>query len=393
MDVSKLLSTITTTDNQQSSRKVAVIGGSLGGLAAANVLHRLGWSVTVFEKSPSKLDNRGACLGFVDVDMLQRICASAFIRNGRQASLSQGAFYYGDVWKLLYSGLPEGCVKFGCTVDTLGDDTDMPTIDGELFDLAIIADGGFSTLREKYMDDAAPTYTGHQIYWASVDTAELSSGLNSFDSEFGSTETATYSSGIYDAVILDAPKCDGSSMYACGFFIATPESEIKSPERGDNRQISQTKGTGRAPYWFLPFVRHHFGCHADGEIVNFTEAAACKGKISPHPVFEFAASRTVIGRIILMGDAAHLSTPWTAAGAHTAFLDAVSLETLFAETSDIDQAVQNYNKGGVQRAKSLLRQSRACSKRLIPRQGKAAILPPASTVPQVGLHGDPSCVT
>ncbi|KAK3269231.1 hypothetical protein CYMTET_22317 [Cymbomonas tetramitiformis] len=361
--------------------KVAIVGGSLAGLAAANVLHRLGAIVSVFEKAETTFEKRGACLGFVDVDMLQRIVGTRFMRNGKQASLDQGAFYYGDVWQFLYSGLPAGIVKFGHAVDSLGDDIQKPTVNGNVFELAIIADGGWSTLRAKYIDSRMPVYTGHQIIWASVDTAELPGGLSSFDSEFGSTETATYSNGIYDAVILEAPKCDGSRMYACGFFVATPESEIAQPENGDNRQVQATRAWARVPDWFLPFIRHFFGKYVNGEIVRFTEAAVSKGKIAPNPVFEFATSKTVAGRIVLIGDAAHLSTPWTAAGAYTAMKDAVGLRGAFySGTVDIDRALQTYDKGGIERANSLLRQSQACSRRLIPKQGKCAVPSPATLV-------------
>ena len=41
---------------------------------------------------------------------------------------------------------------------------------GEVFDLAIIADGGFSTLRSKYFDaDRQPEYSGYQIFWGRAD--------------------------------------------------------------------------------------------------------------------------------------------------------------------------------------------------------------------------------
>jgi hypothetical protein len=50
-------------------RRVAVVGASLGGLAAANVLVQLGWKVDVYEKSLSTLESRGHGLGFVDVDL------------------------------------------------------------------------------------------------------------------------------------------------------------------------------------------------------------------------------------------------------------------------------------------------------------------------------------
>jgi len=368
-----------------AGKKIAVVGGSLGGLAAANALLRLGADVTVFEKQPTTFEKRGAVLGFVDVDLLQRIRGGAkFLRNGRHASLDEGAFFYGDVWQFLFEGLPEGCVKFGCTVATLGD-ANAPTIDGETFDAACIADGGWSTLRAQYVDhDKLPEYSGHQIWWASVDTAAVPGGLGSFDGEVGNTDTAVYTAaGIYDAVVLEAPKNDGSRFYACGFFVATPEAEIKRPERGENRQLAQvhdaSKKGGQA--WFLPFVRKMFGRHAGGDIVRFTEAAAASGKISANPVFEFAVSQAVAGRVVVLGDAAHLSTPWTAAGAHTAFLDAKALRDAFvAAGGDADSALRAYNKGAVRRAHGLLRQSRACSRRLVPARGKHAAPSPASLV-------------
>ena len=49
------------------------MGGSLGGLAAANVFTRLGATVTVFEKRAQKLESNGAALGFVDVDLWERV--------------------------------------------------------------------------------------------------------------------------------------------------------------------------------------------------------------------------------------------------------------------------------------------------------------------------------
>jgi 2-polyprenyl-6-methoxyphenol hydroxylase-like FAD-dependent oxidoreductase len=45
----------------RSSRlKAIVVGGSLGGLFAANLLSRNGWEVDVFERVPEELAGRGA---------------------------------------------------------------------------------------------------------------------------------------------------------------------------------------------------------------------------------------------------------------------------------------------------------------------------------------------
>ena len=44
---------------RSSSPHAVVVGGSLGGLLAATTLRAAGWSVDVFERSPSALDSRG----------------------------------------------------------------------------------------------------------------------------------------------------------------------------------------------------------------------------------------------------------------------------------------------------------------------------------------------
>ena len=45
--------------------KVAIAGGSLGGLTAALLLRDLGFDVTVYERSPVELEERGAGIGFL----------------------------------------------------------------------------------------------------------------------------------------------------------------------------------------------------------------------------------------------------------------------------------------------------------------------------------------
>ena len=45
--------------------RAAVVGGSLGGLHAALLLHELGVEVDVYERSPAELVQRGAGIGFL----------------------------------------------------------------------------------------------------------------------------------------------------------------------------------------------------------------------------------------------------------------------------------------------------------------------------------------
>jgi 2-polyprenyl-6-methoxyphenol hydroxylase-like FAD-dependent oxidoreductase len=46
--------------NVSAKPKAIIVGGSLGGLFAANLLVRNGWAVDVFERVPEELAGRGA---------------------------------------------------------------------------------------------------------------------------------------------------------------------------------------------------------------------------------------------------------------------------------------------------------------------------------------------
>lgn len=48
-----------TTVNDSKRRRALIVGGSLGGLFAGNLLRRIGWDVDIFERSPHDLDSRG----------------------------------------------------------------------------------------------------------------------------------------------------------------------------------------------------------------------------------------------------------------------------------------------------------------------------------------------
>lgn len=92
-----------------------IVGGSLAGLAAANVLQRLGHSVQVFEKAAANLATSGSSLGYVDNALWEAVRGAPMMRRGRRAHRSQGAYYYGDLWRFLFEGLPPDTVKFGVT--------------------------------------------------------------------------------------------------------------------------------------------------------------------------------------------------------------------------------------------------------------------------------------
>jgi 2-polyprenyl-6-methoxyphenol hydroxylase-like FAD-dependent oxidoreductase len=63
-----------TTANDLKKWRALIVGGSLGGLFAGNLLRRIGWDVDIFERSPHDLDSRGGGIVLQPevVDVLRR---------------------------------------------------------------------------------------------------------------------------------------------------------------------------------------------------------------------------------------------------------------------------------------------------------------------------------
>ena len=340
--------------------RVGIVGGSIGGLAAATALHRLGAVVRVFEQSPVPFHGRGGSIGYCNVPLWEQLRGTRMTRRGQPASRAQGAFLYGDLWAFWADALPDGVITYGAKVESLGDDLDHPTINGETFDLAIVADGGWSSLRTRHFDDKPPEYAGYVGWRFRVETKHVPNFR-----AYGE-----YSNAHFFTILLDVAMNDGTDWIMGGTVKAAPEEEIVRPSNGAARQVAAVEETG-PPSWFIPWYREVFGRHANGELSRVMEAAAAHGKISALPQFEYKARQVVKGRVVLLGDAAHMASPRTAAGAHTAVLDATDLYDAFAEAmggrgeqcdegwgSVVDQALGLYGPRGVQRAAALYARSR-----------------------------------
>ena len=352
-----------------ASVKVAVVGASLGGLAAANVLQQVGASVKVFEKSSSGFGQRGEGIGFVDVEMWQELRGVPMMRRGRRAHRSQGAFFYGDLWQFLYSGLAAGTVDFGHTVHDLGDDVQRPTIDGTAYDLVILADGGWSKLR-RYVTSTRPQYAGY-VSWRGCIDARAVPGMQSF---------GIYKNEHLDTIVLPMCKDEGTDFLLGGAFVPTPEAEVVLPQDGVSRHEEASTNHQAPPEWFLPLYRQTFSSHAGGELVRLFEAIATQGKLVPHPQYDYCADKLCNGRVLLVGDAAHMASPRTAAGAHTAVLDAMNLRAAFGATQSVVDALEVYIPSALQRAMDLHRRSLEVKREMMPANGMAAIQSPSKLI-------------
>jgi 2-polyprenyl-6-methoxyphenol hydroxylase-like FAD-dependent oxidoreductase len=249
-------------------------------------------------------------------------------------------------------------VKFGIDIqEVLHPESLKPTlkIEGKLqeFDLIIGADGGKSTIR-KYVTDATPQYAGYTLWRTLLSTDKINYPPNG---------SKTINGIRYETLGFPFIGANQESLWNCGVYMAMPESEVEKPTK--NRQVS-TENFKQIPDWFLPFIAHLF----DQPTLKFWETAIQFGKVSPHPVWEFVADNVVNNRILLLGDAAHMASPRTGAGAFSAMVDAVVLERAFKHGKNIAESLKIYNKNTVDRGKELYHRSRKSASYFAPKNRK-----------------------
>lgn len=334
--------------------KIAVIGASIGGLSAANVLNRLGFEVIVFEAFSEGFQNRGGALGSVDLQLLQTILPTGTI----QKRIRHHGHFYGDLWQYLFEGLPKYSVKFGVDIqEILNAESLKPSlkIEGkhQEFDFIIGADGGKSTIR-KYVTNAAPQYAGYTLWRALLSTDKINHPPSG---------SKTINGIRYETLGFPFIGANQESLWNCGVYMAMPESEVEKPTK--NRQVS-TQNFKQIPGWFLPFIDYLF----DKPTLKFWETAIQHGKVSPHPVWEFIADSVVKNRILLLGDAAHMASPRTGAGAYSAMVDAVVLEAAFKQGENIHKSLKLYNRNTVDRGKELYKRSQKSASYFAPKNRK-----------------------
>jgi 2-polyprenyl-6-methoxyphenol hydroxylase-like FAD-dependent oxidoreductase len=346
---------------QSVALRVAVIGASIGGLSVANVLHRLGAYVQVLESFPYGFQERGGALGAVDAGLLARIRGEN--RAMQTRSIRSHGHFYGDLWRYLFEGLLENSVRFGFDVTEIRDplsNEPQVMINGEnhAFDLVIGADGGKSTIRT-HVTNKVPEYAGYTVWRGLVPTAGIA----------GPPSGSRTVRGIrYETLGFPFTNGRGEQVWNCGIYMMMPESEVAAPSR--NRQVVTTDANG-VPEWFLPVVSALFGARN----AKFWEACTTQGNVNSHPVWEFSADTVVNNRIALLGDAAHMASPRTGAGAYTAMVDAVSLGAAVQRTSNIDDALRLYNDDTVSRGRDLFQKSRRAATYFAP-PGVTPLSPP-----------------
>jgi len=322
----------------------AIIGGSVGGLAAAHELRSIGADVTVYERSVDRTQPRGAGIVMqAEVEsLLSRLGVSVpsvsvalyerrrLHRDGRIGRYE--APQWMTAWDTLYAALRaplgEVCYRLGSELQGLTVDDDCVTAtfgDGHrtTTDLVVGADGVGSTTRSLLHLPGDISYAGYVAWRGLEPEAALPAHLVDLLAErFTSFGAPGMQMLCYLVPGANGELERGSRRVNWVWYVNTAEDDL-------GRLLTGT--SGRRYDNFLP----------PGELTaeNLTEVSTLAERTLPgpfveligqsrvfmQPVFDLPPSRMVADRVMLLGDAAGTVRPHTASGTSKALGDAATL--------------------------------------------------------------------
>ncbi len=383
--------------------RILIVGGSLGGLMAANLLHRAGHDVTVLERSSRSLQGRGAgivthdglrqtlrdCGAVVDrtlgVPVASRVVLSADGSAECRWEYPQILTSWGRLYTLLRAALPENRHRLGAAVTRAQQDERGVTLslaDGSSLqaDLVVAADGVRSTLRQQLVPEVQPQYAGYVAWRGVCDEVALSRRtLSTLFPHFGfglpeGEQMLGYPvAGADDSIevgqrrwnfVWYRPAAAGSELQALMTDAdGTHHPDGIAPQQVSWRQIAAVREAARrllAPQF--------------AEIVEKTAVPFLQ------PIVDFLPPPLAHGRIALLGDAACVARPHVGMGVAKAGDDATALLKAITALGATPAALARYDDARRQTITAVAQRARQLGAYMQAQHSGAALVRKAEAV-------------
>lgn len=337
---------------------VLVVGGGIGGLAAAIALSRKGNRVTVIERDPDWsvygvgiIQQSNVVRAMEQLGVLERFIAAAFGFDAVEIFAPDGTKVARIPSPRLVEGRPANVgigrpalqqvladtaqelgteVRLGLTVSSLDDDgagVDVAFSDGSSgrYDLVVGADGIYSQIRGMILPDAeVPQYTGQAVWRYNLPRPADLDALRTYNGPTG-----------VGLVPMSEPV-----MY---MFVTTPEpGNPRHPAEGLAAKMRE-RLAGCAP-----------AIRELGEQITDDAAVVYRPLEGMMVTGDWSK-----GRVVLLGDAVHATTPHLGQGAGMAIEDAIVLAEELESDADVARACVTYRNRRYERCSYIVSASLA----------------------------------
>lgn len=335
------------TKNTQKLR-VIVVGGSLGGLCAALALRHIGCDVEVFERSPQEMIDRGAGLvmqpeliHFLEdygIATREEVSVSSSIRQflgGDETVLGQQPSHqlmtsWGAIYRHLKATFPHEryhyahkLVRFEPTQERVK--VFLANGCEEVCDLLVCADGAHSTCRYQLLPDVVPHYAGYVAWRGIIDETQISPEV----AEVLADKFTFFNSPSTQMLCYLIPGETGENeigkrrfnwVWYCQVREGEELRDVLTDRTGLFRDYSIPQGSIRPELveqqWaiaqkILPEVFQHLFAQTKEPFIQ--------------PIYDLSVPKMAFGRVCLLGDAAFVPRPHTAASTAKAAEDAMGL--------------------------------------------------------------------
>lgn len=347
------------------SKKVVVIGGSIGGLFTANFLYRAGWDVHVYEQVTAELESRGAGIvthpellealaeagvsvdASLGIQVEERITLAADGSRIGTSRYPQILTAWGRLFALLNDVFPPERYHRGKALVAFEQDAEGVTVqfaDGDSVraDLLIAADGLRSLVRQMLTTNAKPQYAGYIAWRGMVDESALSArALEDLFPYFAFGLPAHEQMIAYPVAGKNNAVEPGKRRY--NFVWYRPADEATTLRDMLTDANGKTWPEGIPP----PLIQtHHLeeARLAARQVLapQFAEMVEKTEQLFFQPIFDLESTQLSFGRVVLLGDAAFVARPHVGMGVTKAAEDARALVHALTTHHDLGAALANY---------------------------------------------------
>jgi 2,6-dihydroxypyridine 3-monooxygenase len=367
--------------------RVAVVGGSIGGLTVGLLLRDLGCDVHVSERSRSELDARGAGIAVLDAtvrffveragvdpdgfcshtDAIRYLCPDGTTRYeaAHRYRFSSWNAIYRELLRLFDADryhLGREMTAFTTRDEGVGVEFADGAIDE--VDLLVAADGINSLTRDTLFPGATSRYAGYVAYRGTLAEGELSAPT------FARLRDAITYQVITDSHILVYPIPGPGGTVVPGERLANyvwyrnvaegaPLDRLLAGRDGQPRKVSVPPGmlADDAVEEFRDTARRELAPPI-AEVVTGAEQPFAQA------VYDIDVPAMTAGRVAVLGDAAFAVRPHAAAGTAKAADDAWALaDALRDHDGDVDAALATWEEGRLALGRQLLQRCRDIGRR------------------------------